>query len=346
MKVTARELAEWLNGSVDGNPDVAIDHLSKIEEATVGSLSFIGNLKYQPFAYTTGASVLIVRHDFVAEKPLQATLIRVADAQVAFGILLEKYQALAALPPPIGIEQPSFVASTARVGEGAYIGAFVYVGNNAVIGKGTRIYPHSYIGDNVIVGDDSILYAGIKIYAQCIIGSRCVIHAGAVIGSDGFGFAPLPDGTYQKVPQTGNVIIEDDVEIGANTTIDRATLGATLIRRGAKLDNLIQIAHNVEIGEYTVIAAQSGIAGSTRLGARCVIGGQVGIVGHLKIADGTKIQAQSGIDRQITEANQAFMGTPAMPYRSFQRSFIIFKQLPELATKLRELEMRIADKNN
>lgn len=341
MKITAQTLAEWLNASIEGDATISIDRLSKIEEATSGALSFISNPKYAQYAYTTGASILIVNKDFVADKPLNATLLRVADAQIAFGILLQKYQESIAPPLPIGIEQPAFVSPTAKIGENTYIGAFSYISNNAKIGSNTRIYPNCYIGDNVHIGNDTILYPGVKIYAQCNIGNHCIIHAGAVIGSDGFGFAPKPDGSYQKIPQTGNVIIEDNVEIGANTTIDRATLGATRIKQGAKLDNLIQIAHNVEIGENTVIAAQTGVAGSTQLGASCMIGGQVGFAGHLKIAQGTKIQAQSGIGQNIIEPEQAFMGTPAINYRQYQKSFVIFKQLPELAAQVRELKKKI-----
>jgi UDP-3-O-[3-hydroxymyristoyl] glucosamine N-acyltransferase len=343
MKLTARELAQWLDGTVEGNADSTVDRLSKIEEATTGSLSFLANPKYLPYAYTTGASILIVNHSFVADKPLLATLVRVADAQIAFGILLQKYQALNHAASPKGIEPQAYISPTAHVDSDVYIGAFAYIGANAHIGKGTLVYPHCYIGDHVKVGDNSILYAGVKIYAQCEVGNNCIIHAGAVIGSDGFGFAPQADGSYQKIPQTGNVIIENDVEIGANTTIDRATLGATRIKRGAKLDNLVQIAHNVEIGEHTVIAAQAGVAGSTHIGARCMIGGQVGFAGHLKIADGSKFQAQSGIAQSIVETNQAYMGSPAFNYRQYQRSFVVFKQLPELATQVRELKQKIEE---
>lgn len=345
MKITARELAAWLHGTIEGDADISIDRLSKIEEATAGALSFIANAKYLPYAQTTGASILIVSAQLSIDPPVAATIVRVADAQTAFAILLDRYAQLTAPPPPIGIEQPCYISPTASIEKDVYIGAFAYIGHNAHIGAGTRIYPHTYIGNHTRVGEQCIVYAGVKLYDQCILGNRCIVHAGAVIGSDGFGFAPQPDGSYQKIPQTGNVVVEDDVEIGANTTIDRATLGSTLIKRGVKLDNLIQVAHNVQIGEYTVIAAQTGIAGSTRIGARCMIGGQVGFAGHLNIADDTKIQAQSGIAQNVTETNQALMGSPAIAYRNYQRSFIIFKQLPELATQLRQLSRKIEEKD-
>lgn len=335
MNFTATQIAQWLNGTVEGNPDVCVNRLSKIEEAEEGSISFLANLKYLPFAYATKASILLVSNDFVPDTPLTPTLIRVNDVYSAFGQLLEAYHV--AIGRKTGIEQPSFIAPSATIGAGVYIGAFAYIGHNAVLGNGVQIYPNAYIGDFAQIGDNTIIYSGTKIYHQCTVGQNCIIHAGAVIGSDGFGFAPQPDGSYKKVPQTGNVIIEDEVEIGANTTIDRATLGATIIRRGVKLDNLIQVAHNVEIGQNTVIAAHTGIAGSTKIGSNCMVGGQVGFAGHLTIADGCKFQAQTGVAQNIKNPNTSWGGTPATDYRLFIKSSILVKQLPELVAQIREL---------
>ncbi len=335
MNFTAAQIAQWLGGIVEGNAAISVGRLNKIEEAEQGDISFLANPKYIPFVYTTKASILLVGLDFLPETPISPTLIRVADVYAAFAQLLEAYNT--AISKKTGIEQPSFIAPTAQIGENVYIGAFAYIGHNAVLENGVQIYPNTYIGDSVRVGNDTVIYSGAKIYHQCSIGRQCIIHAGAVIGSDGFGFAPQPDGSYKKVEQTGNVLVEDRVEIGANTTIDRATLGSTIIRRGVKLDNLVQVAHNVEIGENTVIAAQSGIAGSTKIGSNCMVGGQVGFAGHLTIADGCKFQAQTGVAQSIKIANTAWGGTPAIDYRQFVKSSILVKQLPDLVVQIREL---------
>ena len=339
MQFTAAQIAALINGKTEGNPEVKVHNIAKIEEAGEGDLSFIANPKYEPYAYTTGASILLVSDDLVLEKEISPVLIRVANPYMAFSKLLNHYQKLTGEKQ--GRETPHFIHETAEVSEEVYIGAFAYIGKNAKVGKGSQIYPHTYIGEEVEVGNDTKIYSGVKIYPQCKIGNDCIIHAGTVIGSDGFGFAPKEDGTYQKVPQIGNVIIENDVEIGANTTIDSATLGSTIIRKGTKLDNLIQVGHNVEIGEYTVIAAQTGISGSTKLGKQCMIGGQVGFVGHISIADGTKINAQSGISKSIKETGQAWNGSPAFAYRDCLKSQVYFKRLPEMAEQIRALEKMI-----
>ena len=311
MQFTALQVATLINGKIEGNPDVKVGNVAKIEEAGEGDLSFVANPKYEEYLYSTKASVIIVNSTLELAESVKPTLIRVKDAYSGFASLLEKYNEIISKTGKIGIEQPSFIAETASLGEGAYVGAFAYIGDNAKIGTGVKIYPNCYIGDNVTIGDDCVLYAGVKVYNGCSLGSRVVIHSGTVVGGDGFGFAPQKDGTYKKVPQIGNVILEDDVEIGANTTIDRATMGSTIIRKGVKLDNLIQIAHNVEIGENTVIAAQTGISGSTKVGKNCIIGGQVGMVGHIQIADGTRINAQSGQSKTVTASNMAHTGSPA-----------------------------------
>lgn len=334
--MTARELCLLLNGKIEGDAEIKISKPSKIEEGGEGTVSFIANPKYASFAYSTTASVLIVNDDFVLEKNIKPTLIRVKDAYSSFTKILEKFYHLNTGKQ--GIEQPSYISKTAVLGKDIYVAAFAYIGENVKIGNGVKIFANAIIGDNVEIGDNTIIYSGAKIYFDCKIGKNGVIHSGAVIGSDGFGFAPQSDGTYQKIPQIGNVLVDDDVEIGANTTIDRATVGSTIIRKGVKLDNLIQVAHNVEIGEYTVIAAQTGISGSTKIGKNCVIGGQVGIVGHLKIADGTKIQAQSGVAKSITEPNQAWSGSPAFEYNASLKSQVFYRNLPQLEKRLKYLE--------
>ena len=302
MEFKASQIASLLNGKVEGNADAVVNSLSKIEDGKPGSLAFLSNPVYEQYVYSTDASVVIVNKDFKAESPLKktCTLIRVDDARVAFGKLLEMYQQ--AKNNKTGIEQPSFVSKTATVGKDVYIAAFAYVGENVKLGNNVKLFPNVFIGDNSVIDDDTVLYSGAKVYHECIIGKKCTIHAGVVIGGDGFGFAPNNDSNF-KMQHLGNVIIEDGVEIGSNTTIDRATLGSTIIRKGAKLDNLIQIGHNSEIGENTIIVSQTGIAGSTKVGKNCIIGGQVGIVGHISIADGTKIAAQSGIGNTIKEEN-------------------------------------------
>lgn len=338
MQFTALQIATLINGKIEGNPDAKVSHVAKIEEAAEGSLSFIANPKYEEFLYSSRASIIIVNEALVLEQPVSTTLIRVKDAYSSFALLLEKYNEIISGSGKEGIETPSFISSTAKIGKNVYIGAFTYIGENVVLADNVKVFPGCYIGDNVTIGADTKLYAGVKIYDGCIVGSRVVLHSGAVLGGDGFGFAPQKNGTYKKVPQIGNVLIEDDVEIGANTTIDRATMGSTIIRKGVKLDNLIQIAHNVEIGENTVIAAQTGISGSTKVGKNCVIGGQVGIVGHIQIADGTKINAQSGLSKSILNANAVLNGTPAFEYKSSLKSQAIFRNLPELYQRLLQLE--------
>jgi len=341
MEFTSSQLAEILQGRLEGNPEAKVSNLSKIEEGRPGSLTFLANPKYEEFIYTTEASIVIVNEQFIAEKPISATLIRVKDAYMSFAKLLETYNRIK--HDRNGREEPHYIAPEAKVGEDVYIGAFVYIGTGAQIGNKVKLYPGVYVGDNAIVGDDTILFPGVKIYSESIIGKNCRIHSGVVIGGDGFGFAPQSDADYIKVAQIGNVIIEDNVEIGSNTTIDRATLGSTVIRKGVKLDNLIQIAHNVEIGENTVIAAQTGIAGSTKIGKFCMIGGQVGIVGHLLIADKVKIAAQSGIGSSIIKEGDVVQGSPAFFIGDYKKSYLGFRKLPELMQRIEELEKQIKD---
>ncbi|WP_343668887.1 UDP-3-O-(3-hydroxymyristoyl)glucosamine N-acyltransferase [Chitinophaga sp.] len=336
MQFSALQLATMLDGKLEGNPDVKVNNIAKIEEAGEGMLSFIANPKYEEFIYTTNASILIVNESLVTERPVKSTLIRVKDAYSAFAQLLEQYKQL--VGNKTGIQQPSFVPASVKTGTNVFIGAFAYLGENVVLGNNVKIYPGVYLGDNVVVSDDTVIFPGVKVYENCVVGKRVILHANCVIGGDGFGFAPQPDGKYKKVPQIGNVVIHDDVEIGANTTIDRATMGSTIIRQGVKLDNLIQIAHNVDIDTNTVIAAQTGISGSTKIGKNCVIGGQVGLVGHIQLADGTKINAQSGLSKSITEPNTALMGSPAFDYKSSLKSQAIFRNLPDLEKRVKELE--------
>jgi UDP-3-O-[3-hydroxymyristoyl] glucosamine N-acyltransferase len=338
MQFTALQIATLIKGRIEGNPDAKVNHVAKIEDAGENSLSFIANPKYEEYLYTTNASIIIVNDTLEVIEKIKPTLIRVKDAYSGFASLLEKYNEIISRTGKNGIEQPSFVSKTASIGKNVYIGAFTYVGDNVLIGDNVKIYPGCYIGDNVVINEDSKVFAGVKIYDGCSIGSRVIIHSGSVIGGDGFGFAPQNDGSYKKVPQIGNVIIEDDVEIGANTTIDRATMGSTHIHKGVKLDNLIQIAHNVEIGNNTVIAAQTGVSGSTKLGKNCIVGGQVGIVGHIQIADGTRINAQSGLSKSVNDPNTALTGSPAYDYKSSLRSQAIFRNLPELQQRIYKLE--------
>ncbi len=335
MKFKASQIAEILNGEVEGNAEVEVSKLSKIEEGSEGSLTFLSNPKYTQYIYTTSASVTIVDKDFVAENNLNTTLIRVENAYKAFSQLLEYYNQVKM--NKTGVEQPVFISETASIADGLYMGAFSYIGENVKIGKNAKIYPNVYIGDNVEIGNDVVVFAGAKIYSESIIGNNCVIHSGVIVGADGFGFTPNDKGEYTKVPQTGNVVIEDNVDVGAGTTIDRATLGSTVIRRGVKLDNQIQIAHNVEIGQHTVIAAQTGIAGSTKIGKNCMIGGQVGIVGHLTIGDNVRIQAQSGIGRNVKD-NEVLQGSPALKYGDYNKSYVHFKNLPKIIERLNTFE--------
>ena len=337
MKFTASQIAGILEGDIVGNPDVEVSKLAKIEEGTKGSLTFLANPKYTQFIYDTKASVAIVNKDFSPESSIETTLIKVDDAYKAFSKLLEYYNQVKMNKS--GIEQPSFISESANYGSNLYLGAFSYLGDNVKIGENVKIYPNCYIGDNVQIGDNVVLFSGAKIYSETVIGNHCVVNSGAIIGADGFGFAPNENGEYSKVPQTGNVILEDHVDIGAGTTIDRATLGSTVIRRGVKLDNQIQIAHNVEIGKNTVIAAQTGIAGSTKIGENCQIGGQVGIVGHISIGNNVKIQAQSGIGRNVKD-NEVLQGSPALSYGDYNKSYVHFKNLPKIVKNINELEKK------
>ena len=341
MQFTAQEIAFLLNGTVEGDSQVAVNQLAKIEEAAAGALSFLANPKYEQYLYSTNASVVIVNQSQVLTEPVKTTLIRVENAYTAFSVLLEKYNTLKLNKS--GIEQPSFIDSTASYGTNIYIGAFAYVGPNVKIGDNCKIYPQVYIADNVVIGDNVTLFPGAKIYFDCAIGNNVIIHSGAIIGADGFGFAPAADGTYSKISQIGNVILEDDVEIGANTTVDRATMGSTIIRKGVKLDNLVQIAHNVEIGANTVIAAQTGISGSTKIGENCIIGGQVGIVGHITVAKGSQFQAKSGLSRSILEEGKKWAGAPVVSYSSNMRSQVVIQRLPELEKKINDLEKKISE---
>jgi len=339
MKFTAQQIAEALQGSVDGDPTIAVSNLSKIEEGKPGTLSFLANPAYEKYIYTTKASLVIVNEEFNPESTITPTLIRVKDAYSAFAQLLELYQQ--SKPQKTGISSKAHISETAKIGENVYIGEFVVIGENSTVGDNCKIYPNTTIGDNVSIGNDTTLFAGVKIYDDCIIGDECTLHAGVVIGADGFGFAPQQDSDFRKIPQIGNVVIENRVEVGTNTAIDRATLGSTIIKRGVKLDNMIQIAHNVIIGENTVIAAQSGIAGSTKIGKNCMIGGQVGIVGHLTIADEVKIAAQSGIGKSIKEKGAIVEGSPAFNARDFQKSYIYFRKLDSLTKRVNNLEHKI-----
>lgn len=344
MQFTAQEISLLLNGTVEGDAFVKVDRLAKIEEGDTGSLTFLANPKYEQFLYTTNASIVIVNNDLQLTAPVKATLIRVENAYSAFTVLLEKYNTVKLNKQ--GVEQPCFIHPTAQIGENVYIGAFAYIGPNAKVGNYSKIYPNTYIADNVTVGNNVTLFAGVKIYFDCVLGDNVVIHAGAVIGSDGFGFAPNPDGTYNKISQIGNVIIEDDVEVGANTAIDRATMGSTIIRKGAKIDNLVQIAHNVEVGAHTVIAGQAGISGSTKIGEKVLIAGQVGIAGHLNIANGTQLSAQAGINSSIGEEGKAWGGSPYMPYKDYLRAHSKLRKLPDLDKKVYELEKLIEELRN
>ena len=337
MEFTAGQIAGILEGEVHGNPDVAVHRLAKIEEGEEGSLTFLANPKYTPFIYKTRASVTIVNRSFIPDQHLYTTLIKVEDAYKSFSKLLEYYNQVK--NNKVGIEEPVFKSETVTFGTELYLGAFSYIGNNVKLGNHVKIYPNAYIGDNVTIGDHVIVFAGAKIYSESIIGNHCVVHSGAVIGADGFGFTPNEKGEFTKVPQTGNVILEDNVDIGAGTTIDRATLGSTILRKGVKLDNQIQIAHNVEIGEHTVIAAQTGIAGSTKIGKHCMIGGQVGIVGHIIIGDYVRIQAQSGIGRNVKD-REVLQGSPALNYGDYNKSYVHFKNLPKIVNKIDNLEKK------
>lgn len=340
MQFSAAQIALLVNGKTEGDPNAAVGSFGKIEEAVKGQLAFLANPKYEEHLYTTGASVILINEALELKQPVSATLVRVPDAYTAFASLLAKYQELEA-QQLAGIQEPSYISKTARLGEKVFIGAFAYVGEGVVIGNQVKIHPQVYIGNNVTIGDHTVLHPGVKIYHGCVIGANVTIHAGSVIGGDGFGFAPQADGSFKKVPQIGNVVVEDYVEIGVNAAIDRATIGSTIIRTGAKLDNLIQIAHNVDVGQYTVIAAQAGVSGSTKLGKGVMIGGQAGIVGHLHIADGARINAQSGVSKSIKIKGGAVTGSPAYDYTSALRSQAISRNLPEMEKRLKELEEQL-----
>lgn len=342
MQLSAKELAQILDGKVEGNPEVLVNRPSKIEEGGVGTISFLGNLKYEPYAYTTTASILLVDLTFVPKSSIQATLIRVKDVYASVALLLEKFGQNNATDS--GIAKEAFVHASAQLGKDVAVGRFSVIEADAIIGDNCQIADQVYVGKKVKLGNNVILHPGVKVLADCEIGDNCILQPNVIIGGDGFGFNRQADGSYNKIAQIGNVILEADVEVGANTTIDRATLGSTIIRKGVKLDNLIQIAHNVEIGENTVVAAQAGIAGSTKIGKNCLIGGQVGFVGHIKVADGAQIQAQSGIASPIKEENAKLFGSPAIEYGNYVRSYAVFKQLPALFKKIRELEKLLQQK--
>lgn len=335
MKFNIKQIAAILDGTIDGNPDIEVSKLSKIEEGVEGSLSFLSNDKYTPYIYTTEASAVIVNKDFFPEQSINCSLIRVDDAYLAFTKLLEFYQMTKMNKK--GIEQPSFIHETATYGDALFLAAFSYIGENVKIGNNVKIFSNVNIGDNVTIGNDTVLQSGVHIMSDTVIGNHVVINSGSVIGADGFGYAPNKDGSYTKIPQTGNVIIEDHVNIGALTTIDKATLGSTIIKKGAKLDNQIQVAHNVEVGEHTVIAAQTGVAGSAKIGKYCRIGGQVGIAGHIEIEDNVGIQAQSGIGRKL-KSGSIVQGSPAFDYSDWNRSYVLFKNLRKIESRITDLE--------
>jgi UDP-3-O-[3-hydroxymyristoyl] glucosamine N-acyltransferase len=339
MEFTAKTIAGFLKGDIEGDPDIKVNTIARIEEGHEGALSFLSNPKYEHYIYSTASSVVLINRSFIPSGKISATLIRVDNAYEAFASLLRLVDQ--ARPRKKGIHPTAVIESTAKIGSDVYIGPYAYIGENCVVGDGCSIYPHVYIGDNTRLGINCTLNPGVKIYHDCIIGQDCIIHAGSVIGSDGFGFAPQSENEYMKIPQLGNVVLEDLVEIGANVTIDRATMGSTFIRKGVKLDNLIQIGHNVEVGENTVMAAQTGIAGSSKIGKNCMFGGQVGISGHVRIANGSKIGAQAGIPGDIKEENTAILGTPAFEIKQFLRSYVIFKKLPELKIKVDGLEKEV-----
>ncbi len=341
MEFTAEQIAGLLGGTIEGNAQAKVSDMAKIEEGREGTITFLANPKYEAFIYTTKASIALVNNSFVAEKtiPETLTLIRVEDAYQALTTLLGFYDQ--ASNQKTGIEQPSFISESSTLGENCYVGAFAYIGENVTIGANVKIYPHVYIGDGVTVGDNSTLFSGAKVYHNCKIGTACTIHSGVIIGSDGFGFAPSAANDYKKVPQIGNVVLEDFVEIGSNSTIDRATMGSTVIKKGVKLDNLIQIAHNVEIGENTVIAAQTGVAGSTKIGKNTMIGGQVGIGGHITIADEVKIAGQSGVGSSVVQKGKVLQGTPAIAMSDSLRCSVLYRSLPKMRAQIIKIENQL-----
>jgi len=342
MEFTVKQIASWIHGEIIGDPEAKINALSKIEEGKPGSLSFLANPKYNHYLYETEATAVIVNKTLEPEKEVKAIMIKVDDSYAAFAQLLNAYHEAREMKRT-GISPLAFVHESAKLGENVYIGEYAYIGPDVKIGDNTKIFPQAYIGDNVQLGHDCRVYPGVRILYDCVIGNECTIHAGAVIGADGFGFAPTNNEDYKKIAQIGNVIIEDRVEVGANTTIDRATMGSTIIRRGVKIDNLVQIAHNVEVGENTVIAAQTGISGSTKIGKNCMFGGQVGIAGHLEIANGVKLAATSGVASSIKKENDVQMGAPSFSHKSFLQSYVFFRKLPKLAERIEELEKELKD---
>jgi UDP-3-O-[3-hydroxymyristoyl] glucosamine N-acyltransferase len=344
MEFTAATIAGFLKGEIAGDPECIVNTVAKIEEGHVGALSFLANPKYEHFLYTTSSSIVLVNKTFVPSGEVRATMIKVENAYEAFASLLRLVDQ--SRPRKKGIHPTSVIEPSAKIGSDVYIGPYSYIGDNCFIGDGCSIYPQVYIGDKTEIGKNCIIYPGVKIYHECIIGEDCIIHSGSVIGSDGFGFAPQSENEYMKIPQLGNVILEDHVEIGANVSIDRATMGSTIIRKGVKLDNLIQIGHNVEVGENTVMAAQTGVAGSVKVGKNCMFGGQVGIAGHLKVADGTKIGAQAGIAGDIKEANTTIIGSPAFDFKQFLKSSVIFRKLPEIKMKIDKIEKDLESLKN
>jgi UDP-3-O-[3-hydroxymyristoyl] glucosamine N-acyltransferase len=337
MEFTAGQIAELLGGKVNGDANGVIKSFAKIEEGTTGSISFLANPKYEPYLYNTASTAVIIDKNFVAEKPISTTLILVDNPYLAFTVLLDQYKKLNQVGKS-GFENPHFIGENSTLAEGIYLAAFSYIGKNCKIGKDSKIWPNVFIGDNVIIGENADIQAGVKIYANTIIGKNCVIKANAVIGGEGFGFAIQADGTYKNIPQLGNVIIGDNVNIGSNTTVDCSTMGSTIISDGVKIDNLVQIAHNVEIGKNTVIVAQSGVAGSTKIGENCVIGGQAAIVGHISLANGTKVGGQSGVTKSIKKEYTAINGTPAMDYSDNLKALAVFRRLPELAKDIENLK--------
>ena len=339
MKFSISQIAMMLGGSVEGDSNAEVWKLCKIEEGEQGGLSFLANSKYTNYIYETNATAVIVSNEFVPEHPIKASLIRVADPYLAFANLLKKYNEMQL--DKKGVDPLAFISPSATIGNDCYIGPFAFVGDNARIGDGVKIYPQTYVGDNSSIGDGTTLFAGVRIYQNIVVGSRCILHSGCVIGADGFGFAPTGDGSYQKIDQIGNVVIEDDVEIGANTTIDRATLGSTIIHKGVKLDNLCQIAHNVVVGESTVMASQSGIAGSGKVGSHCIIAGQVGIVGHIEVGNNVTVAAQSGVTRSFPD-NVTILGSPATDAIKQRKTYVLERNLEQLYKRVGELEKKLA----
>ena len=343
MGFTAAQIALMINATVEGDANAEVDNFGKIEDAKEGQLAFLANPKYEEFLYTTKASIVIVNDSLVLKEPVSAALLRVPDAYSAFATLLVKYDEIVS-QQLVGIQEPSFIAKSAKLGNHVFVAAFAYISDNVVIGNNVKLHSGVVIGNNVTIGDNTVLHPGVKVYHDCIIGANVTIHAGTVIGSDGFGFAPLTDGSYKKIPQIGNVVIEDFVEIGANVTIDRATMGSTLIGKGVKLDNLVQIAHNVEIGENTVMSAQVGVSGSAKIGKNVLVGGQAGFVGHITVADGTKVNGQSGVSKTVKTPNTSLTGSPADNFMTIRRLEAMFRNLPELEKRVKELEKKVGDK--